>query len=104
MPSEDRVRRHDCGDLREHPVASCFSFRRQATSLSVGEAQAFAPELLLQDPILFAEVLDRGMLVASDPPGSGNDEDLPWTNHPCHAAMMQVVNFLRKIPVAGPQA
>ena len=29
-----------------------------------------------------------GVLFAADPPSGGNDEDLPWTNYPCHGWMM----------------
>ena len=89
MPPKDRVRRHDRGDLGQYPVSEGFSFRRQAASLGVVEAKASAPELLLQDSILFAEVLDHGILVAADPPSRGDDEDLPWTNHLCHGWRMK---------------
>ena len=67
MPAQDRIRRHDRSDLGQHSVAKGFSFRRQATTLGVGEAEASASELLLQDSILFTEVLDRGNLVTANP-------------------------------------
>ncbi len=88
MPPENRVRCHDRGDLGQDPVSDGFSFRCQTTSLGVGQAKTSPAELLLQYLILFAEVLDHGILVAADPASGGNDEDLPWTNHPCHGQMM----------------
>ena len=89
MPAENRVRRHDRGDRGQDPVSEGLSFRCQATSLGVGQAKTSTPELLLQDSILFAEVLDHGVLFAADPPSGGDDEDLPWTNYPCHGWMMK---------------
>jgi len=89
MPPKYGVRRHDRGDLGQDPVSDSFSFRCQATSLGVGQAKTSPAELLLQDSILFAEVLDHGVLLAADPPSGGDDEDLPWANYPCHGWMMK---------------
>ena len=89
MPAENRVGRHDRDDLGQHPVSEGSSLRRQATSLGVGQAKPSAPELLLQYSILFAKVLDHGVLFAADPPSDGDDEDLPWTNYSCHGLMMK---------------
>ena len=46
--------------------------------------KASAPELLLQDSILFAEILDHGSLVAADPASGCEDQNLPWANNSCH--------------------
>ena len=73
-------------DKTRYPMAFPFGAKRRR--LSVGQAKTSTPELLLQDSILFAEVLDRGILLAADPPSGGDDEDLPWTNHACHGSMM----------------
>ena len=88
MPTENRVRGHDRSDLGEYPVAEGFSFRRQTASLGVGEAKASAPELLLQNSILFVEVLDDRTLLAADPASNCDDEDLSWTK-PYHGWMMK---------------
>jgi len=44
--------------------------------LTVGQAESSATELLLEDAVLLAEVLDDRILLAADPAGKGGNEDL----------------------------
>jgi hypothetical protein len=55
MPSQDRVRCHNGGNLPQDSSAEWFALGRQSSSLVVGEAEA-APagfELHFQDAVLF---------------------------------------------------
>jgi hypothetical protein len=48
----------------------------QATSLDIGESKTLATEALLQQPILFFQILDRIELLAMDPTGTHRQEKL----------------------------
>ena len=47
-------------------------------ALVIGESEASATELFLQDAILFDEILDDLGLVAVDPAGERGEEQLQW--------------------------
>ena len=88
MPAKERVGRNDHGHIAQHSVSEGLSLRGQATSLSVGEAQPFATQLLLEDSVLLSEKVDDGVLVTADPASGCDDEDLPWTDNTCHAPIL----------------
>ena len=64
MPSQDRVRGYDRRHLPEHLPARDLALHGQAPPLIVGEANPFALELALQDPILF--LMYRSRRAAAD--------------------------------------
>ena len=67
MPPQDRVRRHDgCHSIECFP-AEALSFRGESPSLLVGQSEPTALHLLLQDTILFDQVIDNILLVAVHP-------------------------------------
>ena len=49
-------------------------------SFVILEAKTPAAELAFQDAILFDEVIDHVLLMAVDPTGDGDDEELPRLN------------------------
>ena len=79
MPSEDRVRADDGGDLAEDSASEKLTLRRQPSSLVVGQPEALAAQLLTEDTILFLQVADDGLLVPIDPTGCRYDQRLPGT-------------------------
>jgi len=63
MPTENRVRRHNRGDLPEDPTSEPFAEDSQATALVIGQPQSPAAQLRLQDAVFFPEILDGFMLL-----------------------------------------
>ena len=54
------------------PDAGLVAFR-----LVVVQSKSFVPELLFEDMVLLAEILDDCVLLLADPAGQGRNEDLP---------------------------
>ena len=50
---------------------------REATPLRIGEGQALPAHERVEDAVLFPQVGDDLKLVAIDPPGEGDEQDLP---------------------------
>jgi len=55
MPSQERVRSHNRGDLGQHLPSRSFGLRGQSSSLVIVEAKPTASELHPKDPVLFAK-------------------------------------------------
>jgi len=75
VPRQQRVRRHDRGDLAQHPSPHCPGLRGEPTALVVGEAQASGSELFAQDAILFLKIIDDVTLLLVDPAGERDQDD-----------------------------
>lgn len=75
VPTQQCVRRHEIGNFVQYPTADKFGFRCQATALIIGKPEPTIAKLLSQDPILFAQVIDRMLLFLVHPSGDGNDEE-----------------------------
>ena len=97
MPAEECVGRDDRSDVRQGTSADGLSSYSQPTSLVVGEAKSSATELLLENSILFAEVLDDRILLLRDPAGQGGDEDLPWMEHRGHSVIVAALRDLGQL-------
>lgn len=65
----DRVGRDDRRNAAEDAPPELPTLRSQPSSLVVGQPQTPSAELLLEDPILFDEVLDGPLLLPVDPAG-----------------------------------
>ena len=76
VPAQDGVGCDDGGNLAEQSTTEDLALRSESTSLVVGQAQAFAAELLLQHAVLLDEVVDGLGLVAVDPAGERGEEEL----------------------------
>ena len=77
MPTKDGVGRDERGNFGEGASANGLTSHGQSAALIVGQPESTATDLLFQDSILLAEVLDDRVLLTSDPAGHGGDEDLP---------------------------
>ena len=84
MPAKYRVGRYERSDVGERPPTEGIAEHGEASTLIVGQSQTFAPQLLLEDAALLSQVVDRSILLASDPAGHRGDEDLPWVEHGRH--------------------
>ena len=88
MPAQDRIGNNERGDVGKCSSAQCLAEHGQPPALVVGQSEALSAELLFQDAVLLAEVLDGGILLARDPAGHGRDEDLPSVENRCHSTMV----------------
>jgi len=77
MPSEDSVGSDERGNFGEGASANRFAPHGKSSALIVGQAESSTTELLLQDTVLFSEIVDDRILLAGDPARHGGDEDLP---------------------------
>ena len=57
-------------------------------SLIVGQSEPSATELLFEDSVLLAEVLDDRILLAADPASHGGNEDLPGLKDGGHPSIV----------------
>jgi hypothetical protein len=67
MPPQKRGRRHDRVQFPQCLAPDCLRFPRKERSLGVGETNALAAQLLLQEAILGLEEFNDNELVAMDP-------------------------------------
>ena len=81
VPAENRVRRDDAGDLRQHPPAEFLASHRESTALGVGQAKWTWATLLPEDPILLPERIDHVFLVAVHPASGREKEEAQRVGH-----------------------
>ena len=84
MPMQEGVGRDQCLEITEGSPTEGLSFRGQATAPRIGESDAARAELLLEDAILFLEIVDEVTLLLVDPAGDGHDEKLQHLGKPRH--------------------
>jgi hypothetical protein len=104
MPPKDGVGSDDRCDFRQCPPADGSTPHGQSASLIVGQPESFATELLLQDTILFSEVLDDRVLLSGDPARHSGDEDLPRLDDSGHRPIMTTSLGNRQLPVSSETA
>ena len=81
VPAENRVRRDDAGDLRQHPPAEFLASPRESTALGVSQAKWTWAKVLPEDPILLPERIDRVFLVAVHPASGREYEEAQSVGH-----------------------
>ena len=69
VPAKDGVGSDERGNLGEGPSSNGLATDGKSAALIVSQPESPATDLLLQDTILLAEVLDDRILLASDPAG-----------------------------------
>ena len=88
MPAQDRIWGHDCGDPPKEPPAKSVPLRCQAAPLVIGQPKRATTKLLLQDSILFHEVLNRTLLFAARPTSKREQEGPKWIAVRQHPSML----------------
>src|SRR5262249_46166244 len=76
VPRQQRVWRHDRGELAQQPSSQGPGFRGEPTALVVGEAPAPGADLFAQDAVLFQEIVDDVALLLVDPAGKRDENEL----------------------------
>ena len=77
VPTQDGVGCDERCNLGESPSPNSFAAHGKPSPLRVGQSKSSSTELLLEDAVLFAEIVDDRILLACDPTGHGGYEDLP---------------------------
>ena len=85
VPCQQRIRRHDRGELAQQPSSQCPGFRGEPTALVVSEAQATGAELFPQDAVLFLKIVDDVALLLVDPAGERDQDELEWLRQRRHS-------------------
>ncbi len=81
VPAQDRLWRDDRRELVEAPPAESGTAHRKSRSLVVGQPEFPATELRSEDRVLFAEVLEHALLVAVQPTGEDDGQDVEDGGH-----------------------
>jgi hypothetical protein len=76
VPAEQGVGRDDGGEPGEHAATEQLSANGEPPALIIGEADASAAELLAQDAILLAQVVDDEQVAALQPARGHEDQHL----------------------------
>jgi hypothetical protein len=87
VPTQDGVRRHQGADLSEEPAAKDLGFDCQASALIVVEQDASLDELLPEDLVFGAQVVDDLLLLAIDPTGEDEEQKLPGLEDKVHGQL-----------------
>ena len=67
MPPEDSVGSDERSNFGEGASSKGLASNRESAALIVGQSKSLATELLLQDTVLFSEILDDRILLSGDP-------------------------------------
>ena len=84
VPTEDGVGSNERSDFGEGAAADSLAPDRESASLCIGQAESSTTELLLEDSVLFSEIVDDRILMAAEPTGERSHEDLPGLKHRRH--------------------
>ncbi len=88
VPAKDGVGSDERCDFGESPSADRLAANGKPSPLGVSQSKSSSTELLLEDAVLFAEIVDDRILLAGDPTGHGGYEDLPGIEHRCHPVIV----------------
>ena len=69
---------NEVGNFAQYSTADNFRFRRQPATLIICKQQSPCAQLLSQDSILFAQLLNGMLLLLIHPPGDGDDDEPKW--------------------------
>ena len=67
VPSKQRFRSHDGGDLREGTPTDSFGKDRESTTLIIGESESAVTDLFAEDSVLLGQVIDGVLLMLVQP-------------------------------------
>ena len=73
VPTKDGVGSDEGSDLGQGSSSNGLPAYGKPATLIVGQPESFPSKLLLQDPILFSEIFDDSILLATDPAGQGGN-------------------------------
>jgi hypothetical protein len=83
MPSQDGVWRNDAADLRQQLATQRLAPDSESAALVVVQPDALITQLLAEYAILFAEIVDHGILLPVYPAGQGHHQQMPGLKDHC---------------------
>jgi hypothetical protein len=98
MPAKYGVGCDDGGNLLQRFPAESLALGCESSSLVVGEPESLPAELFLEDSILFAQILNRGLLMLVDLASEDRDEELPWLKDPGHPGILRSKRHSASLP------
>ncbi len=101
VPPKDGVRSNKRRNLGKSTLPDGFAADREPATLIVGQSEASAAELLLQDAVLLSKVFDYCVLMAVDPAGERGHEDLPGLEHSGHPEIVTTPRDNRQVSAGG---
>jgi hypothetical protein len=101
MPTKDGVWRDDRRDFGEGSSSDGLAPHGQSASLTVGQSESSATELLLQNSVLLVEVLDDRILLAADPASQSGHQDLPGLKNNGHRGIVATPRNNRQLSAGG---
>ena len=81
MPPQDRLWSDKRLDPLQHSSPQRLALGRQTTTLTIGETDPLALEMLTKHPILFLKVLHDVLLLPVQPPGQCHHQNLPRVSY-----------------------
>ncbi|TNF80791.1 MAG: hypothetical protein EP299_02400 [Acidobacteria bacterium] len=90
----------DRGNLLQRSPAESLPLGREPPSLVVSEPESLSTELLLEDSILLAQVLDRRVLMLVDPACEDRDKELPWLEDLSHPPSLRLLPSAARLHLA----
>jgi len=88
VPAEDGVGSDERRNFGKGTSTDGFASHGQSPSLIVGQPESFATELLLEDSVLLAEILDDRVLLTGHPTGERGHKDLPGLEDGGHRSIV----------------
>ncbi len=88
VPTKDGVGSNERSNFGEGASSNSLTPHGKSSSLIVGQAESPATKLLFENAVLFAEIVDHRVLLATDPPGETGQEDLPGLEHHRHSRIL----------------
>ena len=88
MPGQQRCRRHQSNDFCQKFTAYLLAANGKPPTLVIGEPQTPFPELLAQDTVLLAQVVDDLSLSLIHPSGYGNHDEVKGIQASVHNLML----------------
>ena len=76
VPGKQGIRSNKRFEFIKQPAAKDFGFHGQSYPLFVGEPKPLSFELLLENTVLFDEIVDDRLLLSVKPAGQGNYKEV----------------------------
>ena len=107
VPSEQRIGRHQRLQFIKCPAPQHLGLHGQAYPLCVGEPKPLSFELLLEDTVLFDEIINDHLLLAVKPAGQGDYQEMKWLYDVAHcpnrlSAILSDNNIIRLVRIFAP--
>jgi len=88
VPSQQRLRSHDCCDLTKQSSAQFLRFGCQSTALIIAKSHSAGANLFSKNLIFFHEVFDDMLLMLVHPASNRDEEKRKWIEDRVHCCRL----------------